>query len=225
MKRLFQLINKNIFADFLTGRKRIPRRHKELPLITISREMGSGGRPIAQLVAKKLGPPWKVFHKEIIEEIAKEVHLEKKLVREIDENKIPLIEEVLGDFFGKRYLSLSTYYKHLVKILSTIGQRGYAVIMGRGAHYLFPKGLNVRTICEMNQRIKWEMEFEHVTKSQAIRRIEESDKKRYEFEKAVYNHDIRKAHHYDLVIRTGPHLGIEDATDLIVMMAKRRFKM
>src|SRR3989344_1034734 len=215
MKRLFELINKNIFVNLLTGRKRVLSMRRELPLITISREMGSGGRPIAYLVEKKLGPPWKVFHNEIIEEIAKEVHLEKKLVNEIDEKKIPMIEEVIGDFFGKRYLSLSKYYKHLVKILATIGHRGYAVIVGRGGNYLFPQALNVRTICETNQRIKWEMEYEHLTKSQAIRRIEESDKKRYEFEKAVFNHDLRKAHHYDLVIRTGPRLGIEDAADLI----------
>ena len=105
----------------MAGRKRILPIEKKLPLITISRETGSGGRPIAYLVAKKLGRPWKVFHKEIIDDLAKGTHLEKKLVKEIDENKIPLIEEVIGDFFGKRYLNLSNYYKHLVEILTTIG--------------------------------------------------------------------------------------------------------
>jgi len=223
MRRFIALINKNIFGDFLLGKKGFIRVRKILPLITISREMGSGGRPIAYLVEKKLGPPWKVYHREIIDEIAKQTHLEKKLIKEIDENKIPMIDELIGDFFGKRYVSLSTYYKHLVKILSTIGHRGYAIFVGRGSHNLFPQALKVRIICEMSQRIKWEMEFEHLTKTQAMNRIEDSDTKRYEFEKAVYSHDIRKAHHYDLVIRTGPSLSIEDAADLIVIMAKRRF--
>ncbi|MBI4226505.1 cytidylate kinase-like family protein [Candidatus Roizmanbacteria bacterium] len=225
MRRLFELINKNISLGFLTGKKRSVPTQEELPLITISREKGSGGRPIAYLVAKKLGRPWKVFHKEVIDELAKEVHLEKRLVKEIDENRIPLIEEVIGDFFGKKYLTLSTYYKHLVKILSTVGHRGFVIIVGRGANYLFPQALTIRTICEMEQRIKWLMEFEKIAKNQAINRIEESDRKRYEFERAVYDHDIRKAHHYDLVIRTGPRLGIEAAADLIVMMTKRRFRL
>ena len=225
MKRIFDLINKNISLDFLTGKKRTVPLDQELPLITISREMGSGGRPIAYLVAEKLGRPWQVFHKEIIDQIAKEIHLENSLIKEIDENRIPFIEEVIGEFFGKSYVSLSNYYKHLVKILSTIGHRGFAIIVGRGANYLFPHALKVRMICETDQRIKWEMEFEHLSKAQAIRHIEESDRKRSDFERAVYNHDVKKAHHYDLVIRTGPRLGIEAAADLIVFMAKRRFKI
>src|SRR3989338_889866 len=216
MKRIFDLINKNISFDFLTGKKRTVPLDQELPLITISREMGSGGRPIAYLVAEKLGRPWQVFHKEIIDQIAKEIHLENSLIKEIDENRIPFIEEVIGEFFGKSYVSLSNYYKHLVKILSTIGHRGFAIIVGRGANYLFPHALKVRMICETDQRIKWEMEFEHLSKAQAIRHIEESDRKRYDYEKTLYNHDIKKAHHYDLVIRTGPSLGIEDAANLIV---------
>ena len=225
MKRLFEIINKNIFSDILNFRKSTSQTQKELPLITISREMGSGGRPIAYLVAKKLGQPWQVFHKEIIDQIAKEARLEKRLIKEVDENRIPFIDEVIGEFFGKRHVSFSNYYKHLVKILSTIGHRGHAIIVGRGANYLFPHALKVRMICEMHQRIKWEMEFEHLSKAQAMLRIEESDRKRYDYEKTLYNHDIKKAHHYDLVIRTGPSLGIEDAANLIVFMAKRRFKI
>lgn len=76
----------------------------------------------------------------------------------------------------------------------------------------------------MNQRIQWLMEFEKVSKKEAINRIEESDQKRVEFIKSLYQHDPRKAHHYDLVIRTDSNLSIEDAADLIVMMAKKRFK-
>src|SRR3990167_9836913 len=151
MKRIFELINKNFFFDFLADRKpKIPAQ-ENLPLITISREKGSGGRPIAYLVAKKLRRPWKVFHKDIIDEIAKEAHLENNLIKEIDENRIPFIEEVIGEFFGKRHVSLSNYYKHLVKILSAIGHRGHAIIVGRGANYLCPHALKVRIICEMNQ--------------------------------------------------------------------------
>ncbi len=51
------------------------------------------------------------------------------------------------------------------------------------------------------------------------------DEERIDFIKTVYNHDPRKAHHYDLVIRIGPNLSIEDAADLIVHLAKKRFKL
>lgn len=223
MKKLYELIQKNLSfsrVSDLFSQKSPP---EELPLVTISREKGSGGRPIAHLIAKKLGKPWRVFHEEILNQIVEQTHLERELVKEVDEANIPLIDEIIADFFGKRYLNLSNYYRELVKILSTIGNRGCAIIVGRGADYLFPHALKVRTICEMAQRIKWMMEYEKISEKEAVKRIEESDRKRVEFIKTLYQHDPRKAHHYDLVIRTGPNLSIEDAADVIVKMVKRRF--
>ncbi len=222
MKKIFQLINTNLRRLFNLQKNKVPL-VKNPPLITISREKGSGGRIIAQLVTKKLGSPWKLYHKEIIEEIAKNSRLEEKLVKEIDEKKLSLIEEMINDFFGKKYLSLTRYQKLLARIIAKIAQRGYAVIVGRGAEYLAPFALKVRIICEMEQRIKNLMKYEKLTHDEAINLIEKSDKERSDFIRALYHHDIKKAHHYDLVIRTGPNLLIEDAAQIIILAAKRRF--
>lgn len=226
MKKFYELVQRNLLSLRGAG---IFKKHffseGHLPLITISREMGSGGRPIAFLVAKELGHTWVVYHREIVEEIAKKTNLEKRLISEVDENTMSLVEELIADVFGKRYLTLTNYQKHLAKILSTIGNRGFTIIVGRGAHYLFPHALKVRIISEMEQRIKWEIEYEHIIRSEAVKRIEESDNKRYEFERTMYGHDPKKAHHYDLVIRTGQNLSIENAAEIITQLAKRRFKL
>jgi cytidylate kinase len=221
MKKLFQLVNKNFFG--LRPEKLLAKKHR--PVITISREKGSGGRLIAYLVVKKLGKPWKVFHKEIIDEIAKQAHLEKDLIREVDEKKIPVVEEIIDDVFGKRYISLNKYYKHLVKILSTIGQRGHAIVIGRGANFLYPNALKIRIICDMEERIAWIMKDYKIKRVEAIEIIEESDETRSDFVKALFHHDQKKAHHYDLVIRTSKKLTLEDAADIIVKTAKRRFNL
>src|SRR3989338_2840809 len=222
MKRLFQLINKNLFFSLLQG-KTSGVAPQDLPIITIAREKGSGGRPIDDLVAKKLPSRWKVYHEAIVDEIAKETHLKKELIKELDERNIPLIDEMIAEFFGNRYLNMGNYYKHLIKTLTTIGHRGYAVIVGRGAQYLFPQALKVRVICEMEQRIEWMMQYEKISRSEAVRRLEKSDEERYEFERSIFKHDIKKAHHYNLIIRTGKMLSIEDAADTIAFLAKRRF--
>ncbi len=222
MKKVFQLINTNLQRLFKFQNNNVSLT-KNPPLITISREKGSGGRIIAQLVVKKLESPWKLYHKEIIEEIAKNSHLERKLIEEIDEKKLSLIEEMIDDFFGKKYLSLTRYQKLLTQTIAKIVQRGYAVIVGRGAEYLAPYALKVRIICEMEQRIKNLMKYEKLTRDEAINLIEKSDKERADFIRTLYHHDIKKAHHYDLVIRTGPDLSIENAAQIIVVAAKRRF--
>ncbi|OGK37390.1 hypothetical protein A3F60_02195, partial [Candidatus Roizmanbacteria bacterium RIFCSPHIGHO2_12_FULL_39_8] len=215
MKKLFELINKNLFSNIF--QKKVSWLDpQDLPIITISREKGSGGRPIAHLIAKKLGRPWKVYHEAIVDEISKETHLRKDLIKELDERNIPLIDEMIAEFFGTRYLNMGNYYKHLIKTLTTIGHRGYAVIVGRGAQHLFPHALKVRVICEWDQRIAWMMEFEKVSRSEAVKRIEKSDIERYEFEQSIFKHDIKKAQHYNFIIRTGKTVSIEDAANTIV---------
>jgi len=223
MRRIYQLINQNLISDILSKKSVLSSSAKN-PIITISRETGSGGKLIAVLVAKKLGKPWRVYNKEIVDEIAKQTHLEKKLIAELDEKHIPFIEELISDFFGNRYLNLASYHKQLVKILSAIGHRGFAVIVGRGANFLFPDALKIRIVCEMPQRIAWEMQYEKFTLKQAILRIEKSDQNRNAFIKTLFHHDQRKAHHYDLIIRTGRQISIEDAADIIVRLAKRMFR-
>lgn len=224
MKKIFQLINSNLQRLF-NFQKNNTSLVKNSPLITISREKGSGGRIIAQLIAKKLGPPWRVYHEEIIEEIAKDSNLEKELIKEIDEKKLSLIEEMINDFFGKKYLSLTRYQKLLTQTIAKIAQRGYAVIVGRGAEYLAPYALKIRVICEMEQRIKNLMKYENLTRDQAINLIEKSDKERADFIRTLYHHDVRKAHHYDVVIRTNQNLSVEDAAEIIILAAKRRFRL
>lgn len=224
MKKFFELINENLSKSKVASLF-LRKEEGKLPLITISREKGSGGRVIAYLVAEKLGSPWKVYHKEIVDEIGKQTHLEEALIKEIDEAHVSVIKEIIDDFFGKRYLTFSSYYKHLLRILSTIGSRGYAIVVGRGANFLFPNSLKIRVICEMHQRIDWLIKYEGMSKSKAISTVEEFDKKRLEYGQHVFSHDIRKAHHYDLVIRTSKEMSIEDAADLIVYFAKKRFKI
>jgi len=224
MKKLFQLISKNWLRSqpVLPVSKNLA---QALPIITISRESGSGGKIIAKLVAKTLKNPWRVYDKEIIDEIAKETRLKTQLINEVDEKRNHLVDQIIADALGKDYLTLNSYYKHLLHILSIIGNRGYAVIIGRGVNFLLPSALKIRIICSMEQRIKWMMEYEKMTKAQAIKYIEESDKNRDEFTKTLFKHDIRKAHHYDLTIRTGKDLNIEAAANLIVSLAKKRFRI
>lgn len=225
MKKVFELINNNLQLSRAFERFKRDPETEHPPLITISREYGSGGSIVAQKAAAFLGKPWRVYHEQILDEIARESNLEKKLIREIDESRIPFVEEIINDFFGQKFLSLNSYSKHLVKILSQIGNRGHTIIVGRGANFLFPYSLKVRVVGEMNNRINVLMKLRKVSRAKAQVLIEESDKKRKEFIKQVYNHDPRKAHHYNVVIKTSKYLSPDDAAYTIAMLARRRFKL
>lgn len=225
MKRIYQLINANVDLWNVFNFFKKEQVEKNNPLITISREFGSSGSMIAQNVAKMLGRRWKLYHEQIVDQIAKETQLDKTIINEVDESKMPFIEEIIDDFFGMQRLSLSSYWKHLSKILLSFKKRGYAIIVGRGGEFIFPDGLNVRILGDMDYRIKTIMKHRKVSREKAKEMIEIADKKRVEFTRFLFHHDPRKAHHYDLTIRTSDQLSPQEAIRIIVNVARRRFKL
>lgn len=222
MEKIYEIFQKNFFPQI---KKPSLKTNGPLPIITISREMGSGGKSIANLIALSLGKPWKVYDHELIDEIAKNKNLEKKLIQSIDPKRLPLVDIIVSKIFGKRMTNLSGYHRHLVKVMSLVGLKGYSIILGRGANFLFPNSLNIRIICLLDQRIIWQMTYEHISRPEAIKRIEESDQERRKFVESLFNHNHCRAYHYDLVIRTGSDITIEDAANIIVDLAKRKFKI
>ncbi len=222
MKRIFELINRNLEGTAL--HRIYTNKHGHPPIITISREQGSGGRPIAYLIAKKLKSPWRVYHKDIVDEISNETTLDPELVEQLDEHQSSAIKELLNTIFGKKFLSMNSYYKHLLHILASIGTRGNAIIIGRGANFLFPDALKIRIVSSMEDRIQAMMKYEHISAREAKKQIAASDLERNKFAQELFQHDPRKSHHYDLVIRTGKNIDVEAAADMIVALAKKKFK-
>ena len=210
---------------FFSSKKSSQQSNGPLPLITISRQMGSGGKSVANLIASYLGKPWMVYDHEQIDKIAKNKQLEEKLAHSIDPKKLPLADIIIAKTFGKRFPHLSGYQRHLIRVMTLVGLKGYAIILGRGGNFLFPHALNIRMICQFDQRITWQMTYEHISRSEAVKRIEESDKERKEFVHSLFNHNHCKAYHYDLAIRTGSDITIEDDANTIIELAKRKFKI
>lgn len=221
MEKFYKIFQKNFFSQ----KKSSQRPSGSLPLITISREMGSGGKSTANLITSQLGEPWKVYDHELIDKIAKNKDFEEELVQSVDPKRLPLADIITAKTFGKRFFHLSGYQRHLIKVITLVGLKGYAIILGRGANFLFPNSLNVRIICLLDQRITWQMTYEHISRPEAVKRIEESDKERKEFVESLFNHNHTKAYHYDLVIRTGWNITVEDASNIIIDLAKRKFKI
>lgn len=221
MEKLYKIFRSKLF--FYKKSKRVET--GPLPLITISREMGSGGKSTANLIAAYLGKPWKVFDHEEIDKIAKNKQLEEKLSQSVDPKKLPLADIIIGKTFGKRFSRLSGYQRHLIRVMTLVGLKGHSIILGRGANFLFPHALNIRMICQHDQRVVWQMTYEHISRSEAIKRIDESDKERKDFVYSLFNHNHCKAYHYDLVIRTGSDITVEDAANIIVDLSKRKFKI
>jgi cytidylate kinase len=191
------------------------------PLITISRQLGSGGTEIAQELGNRLG--WAVWDSKIINKIANDANVSREMVEHLDGRRISVFEEMARAIFSPTStLRWETYLKHLVGVIMSIGQQGKAIIVGRGANFILPEALNVRIIASFDYRIETMMKRYDISQQEAESRIVRSDQEKEEFIKKVFGTDIDDAAFYDLIIKMD-ELG-ENATQVIRTAAQMNFK-
>lgn len=193
------------------------------PFITVSREPGSGGAPIAKLVAEKFG--FDFIDEQIVEEIAKSTKKRKEVIAAVDEKKRGAIDDMVHSLLNKDYVDDFKYISELVQVVLLYANQGHTVILGRGANFITPfaHGLHVRITAPYDVRVQRAIDYEGFTKKQAKEVIAKVEKERKEFVKQYFNHNLTKSNGYDLTINT-TLFDIEDARDIIVKAFCHKFK-
>ena len=184
------------------------------PVITISREPGSGGRILAQKLAEKHGLD--LFHQELLHEIAESAKVSRVFLQTLDEKGLTVLEDWIASLVHHRHLWPDQYQQHLMKAVGTIGKHGNAVVVGRGANFILPPEghLRVRVISPLQVRIENLVREFGVAAEDAKRRIIRTENERRAFIRKYFNADISSPTHYDLVVNTGT-LQIETVVDTI----------
>jgi len=183
--------------------------------LTISREPGSGGRVVAEKLAEKLD--FKVFHQEVLLEIAKSADVSEKLLATLDEKGLTVLEDCISALVYDRHLWPDEYLKHLMKVIGAIGEHGRAIIVGRGANFVVPpqNRLRLRIVAPQNVRISNVARVFDVTTEDARRRIIRTESDRRAFIRKYFNADIADPNNYDIVINTGA-LEIDKAVQAVI---------
>ncbi len=192
------------------------------PFITIAREPGSGGAPIARAVAEKLG--FEYVDEQIIEEIAKSTKKRKEIIKQVDEKGRSSIEDITHSLLNREYIDDLKYTKELFKVVLAYAYKGRTVILGRGANFITPfaKGLHVNVTAPYKVRVKRARDFEGFTESKAKEVISQVEKERRDFVKQYLRKDLKKANSYDLVLNT-TYFQVNDARDIIIKAFNKKF--
>lgn len=192
------------------------------PIVTISREIGSGGFSIGKMTAKKLR--FLVLDRKIVESIAARTSTDALAVGIIDEKIIGYVEEVLRDNLLLKSLSMSEYMKHLTAVLIAAAEYGRVVIIGRGSNFLlqvYPQ-MRVRIVCPLKLRIERIAERDHISLKAAKQKVQETDFERAAFIKHHFHAAINDAIDFDLIVNT-EKLTVEQASDTIVKTFRSLF--
>ena len=185
-----------------------------LPVITISREPGSGGRIVAQKLAAKLNV--EVFHQEVLHEMAKRAEVSEQLLATMDERGLSVLEDWISSLVYERHMWPDEYLKHLMNVIGTIGKHGRAVVVGRGANFILPpeQRFRVRITAPRRYRIgKVAQEF-NLSEEDAKRRVIKTESDRKAFIRKYFNTDIADSDNYDLTINT-KNLSVDHAASVI----------
>lgn len=189
-------------------------RHEEpAPLITISRQLGAGGRELARGVAERL--LWPIYDRELVDEIVHRAHVSKHVVAELDEHAPHEIEAWLESILTHELFGCEDYRNALIEVLRGLAERGCAIVLGRGANFVprVHSRLDVRVVAPLEIRVARLIHRDGLTLAHAHAAIRHSDHERREFTRRVHGADWDDPAKYDLVINTG-HLSLTEAVGL-----------
>ncbi len=183
--------------------------------LTISREAGAGGSEIAAIVGKRLG--WEVLDKNLLDQVAERSHLDRSMLKMVDETRSNWVYDVLGTWMDSTVVPHETYVSQLSRLILAFARQSNIIFVGRGARFLLPreKVLAVRLVAAEGFRMKRIMQYHKLSEADARRYMQEVDRGRREFVQRFFHHDITDPHLYDLVINT-EGLGIEGSAEEII---------
>ena len=122
------------------------------PVITISREYGSGGRAIGERLAKELGVPF--YDKELIFMAAKESGLSEEYIKKTEQMKSTSF--LYGLYMSAQQLPMNDQiFLVQSKIIRQVAQEGPCVIVGRCADFVRKKDKKRAAFYNYFSQNKW----------------------------------------------------------------------
>ena len=190
-----------------------------MPLVAMTREMGSLGKDVAAGIAARMSR--RVVYQEIIEPIANKMRLRKSHVERFLEGKAGLWERLTTD-----RTSLSIYTADETFRLLRDGSTG--VIRGWGAVHLLkaiPHIVRVRVCAPFDTRVARMMERLGTDDRRAVEHeMGMSEEAHGAITRRHFGVNWRDAEHYDLVLNT-ERLTVEECIDEVeCVMRKKRFQ-
>ena len=200
-------------------------------VITIGRQLGSGGREIGQKLAAQLGIAF--YDKELIRIASQQSGLKEEFFEKVDERKhFSLFTGLFGirnsmtdDFLPNYYLSNESLFKIQADVMRKLAEEGSCIFVGRCADYVMKDErnyLNIFIRADDDDRIRRIAETHKITDARAKEMIEKTDKERSNF----YNYFSGKiwgsAESYHLCINSSL-LGIDETVRLLHSVVEKRF--
>ena len=192
---------------------------KEPFVITISREVGSGGRTIGRKLAEKLGV--RFSDKELVDKLQKKLNLTVDSIEELKGKKKRWLDDFIqmvapvpmsgmlvdgdSDYISEYNLSLSVndVFEAEREILNGIADEGSCVIAGRSGFFVLkdrPNKADILITASRDKRIARIMEKQNLSRQKAEEVIDSVDKARDNYVQRYTGQSRYDARNYHIVL-------------------------
>jgi cytidylate kinase len=190
---------------------RINLRSGPRPTVTISRETGAGGVPVAEKLAEYLQAcapgryaRWTVFDKNLVEKVLEDHNLPRRLAQFMPEDKVSTVADMMEELLGLHPPSWTLIHQTTETILR-LAQLGNVILVGRGAHIITSRLDNVfhvRLIGSLEPRIKLVEEYYHLSHAAAVAFVRQKDRGRKRYLRKHFHQDLEDPRLYHLILNT-----------------------
>lgn len=193
-------------------------------IINIGRQLGSGGRSIADILAHHYNIT--AYDRKLIELAAKESGLSQEFFENADEKKSHgffhsmFSNRVAANALGSNdsYLSNDALFKVQSDIIRDLAERESCIFIGRCADYILrehPHCINLFFTANLEDRVARMASEKNITLAQAEELIEKTDRRRANYYNYYSGKTWGAAESYDLCINTS-HLGFEGTAEMLI---------
>ena len=190
-------------------------------IITISRQHGSGGKEIGELLSEKLGIP--VYDNKLIQLAAEKSGFSEDHFRDYDKNATNSFLYSLVRGFQYHQNATSSWsledkiYATQSGVIREIADQGPCIIIGRCADYIlseYPNLIKIFVYGSLDSRAEHIASREGVSKEEALDKIKSTDKRRQNYYNYHADSKWGDATNYNLCIDSS-FCGVEKAADII----------
>ena len=195
-------------------------------VITINRELGSGGRTVGRLLAERLQV--KYYDKALIEQLTKKFNISVEEIERIKgqkktwwnefNNYYKVLNSTVKPMEAETVISTNFLFNTEKDILTTLAEEESCVVAGRSGFLVFrdhPNHLNVFIEASMEHRIERLMRKKNIMRQEAIDIINKVDKEREIFIQKYEDTSRYDTRNYHLIINMD-ELSEEGAVDVIM---------
>lgn len=191
-------------------------------VVTINRQFGSLGRPIARKMSEILNIEY--YDRDIVDVVAKEMNLPVSVVSDAEET-------AKSDFFHMKFplgngttVTQDAIFDAQKKIITNLADKENCIIVGRCSEYILkthPRKISIFIYAPYEQRLKNCIENLHMTKDTAQKMITDVDKARDAYHMRFTRYLPSSINANDIMINSS-FLGIDGTAEYLADYVKQK---